>query len=221
MDAVIARRLSYLVEEFQVIPRMHMGGRKLRSTENAIHAVIQRIYDAWNRGRGQVASLLLLDVSGAFDNVSHKRLLHNLRKRRVDEKVVRWIASFLSNRSTRIVVDGYESDNYTVETGMPQGSPLSPILYIFYNSDLIEECDSGDDTAATGYIDDAAILAWGDTTEETCAKLETALTKADHWATTHASKFAPEKFQLNTFHPVINSHRQDPADPNSWGRHCT
>jgi hypothetical protein len=39
--------------------------------------------------------LLLLDVSGAFDNVSHERLLHNLRTRRVDEKLVLWIASFL------------------------------------------------------------------------------------------------------------------------------
>jgi ribonuclease HI len=199
MDAVIARRLSYLVEEFQLIPDMHMGGRKLRSTEHALQTVIQRIYDAWNRGKGQVASLLLLDVSGAFDNVSHQRLLHNLRKRRVDESVVRWIASFLTDRNTRIVVDGFESNSYTVETGVPQGSPLSPILYIFYNSDLIEECDAGDDTAATGYIDDAAILAWGDTTEETCAKLESALTKANRWATTHASKFAPEKFQLTHF----------------------
>lgn len=199
MDAVIARRLSYLVETHQLIPRMHMGGRKLRSTEHALHAVIERIYDAWNRGKGQVASLLLLDVSGAFDNVSHKRLLHNLRKRRVDETVVQWIASFLSDRHTKIVIDGHESGEYPVETGVPQGSPLSPILYIFYNSDLIEQCNSGEDTSATGYIDDAAVLAWGDTTEETCAKLEAALEKASHWAATHASKFAPEKFQLTHF----------------------
>ena len=87
-DAVIARRLSYLVEEYQIIPRMHMGSRKLRSTEHALHAVIHRIYKAWNTGRGQVASLLLLDVSGAFDSVSHTRLLHNLGKRRVDETMV-------------------------------------------------------------------------------------------------------------------------------------
>jgi hypothetical protein len=93
-------------------------------------------------------------------------------------------------------MDGYESDEYAVATGVPQGSPLSPILYIFYNFNLIEQCESGDDTAATGCIDDAAILAWGDTTEETYEKLKSALEKADNWATTHASKFAPEKFQL-------------------------
>lgn len=42
------RRLSYLVERYQVIPWMHMGGRKLRSTEHALHTVVERIYEAWN-----------------------------------------------------------------------------------------------------------------------------------------------------------------------------
>jgi hypothetical protein len=87
MDVVIARRLSYLAEEYQVIPRMHMGGRRMRSTEHALHAVLRKIYEALNTGKGQVASLLLLDVSSAFNNVPQKRLLHNLRKRRVDENI--------------------------------------------------------------------------------------------------------------------------------------
>jgi retron-type reverse transcriptase len=56
-------------------------------------------------------------VSGAFDNVSHKRLLHNLRK--VDENTVRWIASFLSDRHTHILVDGFKSQDYTINTGIP------------------------------------------------------------------------------------------------------
>jgi len=77
MDAVLARRLSYLVEAYNVLPNTHIGGRKLRSTEYALHLIIERIYKAWNTGRGRVASLLLLDVSGAFDNVSHERLLHD------------------------------------------------------------------------------------------------------------------------------------------------
>ena len=57
-------------------------------------------------------SLLLLNVLGAFDNISHKRLLYNLRKQRVNERIVKWIASFLSDRQTRIAIDGYKLEEY-------------------------------------------------------------------------------------------------------------
>ncbi|RYC62821.1 Ribonuclease H [Xylaria longipes] len=185
MDAIIAKRISYLAEVYQLLPNKHIGGRRLRSTEHALHIIIEKIYSAWNTGKGQVASLLLLDVSGAFDNVSHQRLLHNLRKRRIDEKIVNWIRSFLKARKTSITIDGYKSIQYEISTGIPQGSPLFPILYLFYNADLIDNCNKGD-TAATGYIDDAAILAVGDTTEETCNKLKGALQTVEQWAKTHA-----------------------------------
>jgi hypothetical protein len=121
MDAVLARRLSYLAETYHVLPPTHIGGRKMRSTEHALHAVTHKIYETWCQNTGQVASLLLLDVSRAFDNVSHTRLLHDLRKRRVGEKTVKWIESFLSNRHTSIAIDGFRSTAYQINTGIPQG----------------------------------------------------------------------------------------------------
>jgi hypothetical protein len=46
MDAVIAKRLSYLTEQHQVLPAAHMGGRKMRSTEHALHLVTKKINEA-------------------------------------------------------------------------------------------------------------------------------------------------------------------------------
>jgi hypothetical protein len=112
MDAVVAKRLSYLAETYYVLPPTHIGGRKMRSTKHALHAVTKKIYKAWDHKTSQVASLLLLNVLGAFNNVSHARLLHDLRKRRVDEKTVKWIASFLSDRHTSIAIDGFQSQKY-------------------------------------------------------------------------------------------------------------
>jgi hypothetical protein len=66
MDAVLARRLSYLVETYNALPNTHIGGRKPRSTEHALHLIIERIYKAWNTNCRRVASLLFLDVSGAY-----------------------------------------------------------------------------------------------------------------------------------------------------------
>jgi hypothetical protein len=49
MDAVIARRLSYLAETHYMLPATYVGGRKMRSTEHALYAVTKKIYEAWNR----------------------------------------------------------------------------------------------------------------------------------------------------------------------------
>ena len=158
MDAIIAKRISYVTEAHQLLPKTHIGGRKARSTDHAIYIILEKIYKTWNMPEETVASLLLLDVSGAFDNVSHARLLHNLCKRRIDERTVGWIASFLTGKSTNINFDRYKSETYKTATGIPQGSPLSPILYLYYNADLIETCSRQQNTIATGYIDDIAIL---------------------------------------------------------------
>ncbi|KAK7177546.1 zinc knuckle protein [Paraphaeosphaeria sporulosa] len=125
----------------------------------------------------------------------------NLRKRKRDEKTVRWIASFLGDRHTRIRIDGFTSTQYATSTDVPQGSPLSPILYLFYNADLIDMCKQEANVLPTGYIDDIAILARAETTKETCDILgkNKTLQIAQQWASTHASVFSPDKFQLTHF----------------------
>jgi hypothetical protein len=56
MDAIVARRLSYLVETHHLLPQTHIGGRKARSTGHAIHVIIEKIYEAWNHPNGRIAS---------------------------------------------------------------------------------------------------------------------------------------------------------------------
>ena len=76
LESVLATRISYLVELHHSLPFTHTGGRKSSSAEHAIHHLVENAYTAWNKGN--VGSALFLDVTGAFDNVSHERLLQNL-----------------------------------------------------------------------------------------------------------------------------------------------
>src|SRR5438105_3042173 len=96
MESIMAQRISYLADRYGLLPETHFGGRRGASAEHAIHLKLEKVNDA--RRAGQVPSLLLLDVAGAFNFVSRTRLLHNLRKRRLDDKVIKWITSFLSGR---------------------------------------------------------------------------------------------------------------------------
>ncbi|EED11562.1 reverse transcriptase, putative [Talaromyces stipitatus ATCC 10500] len=198
LEAIIARRISYAMESEGLLPSSHLGGRKGISTDHAIQIILDRIRGAWGRGHA-VVSMLLLDVSGAYDNAHHLRLLHNMKKRRLGH-FVSWVTAFLTNRSTKIRIPEGISGQIPTPTGIPQGSPISPILYLIYNADLIEDCANlTNHTTTSGWVDDVALMATGNTESETIRKLQKASEIADQWAVRHVSVFDTKKYQLIHF----------------------
>ncbi|KAF4254782.1 hypothetical protein CNMCM8812_007889 [Aspergillus fumigatus] len=216
LEALIASRMSYLAEAHGLLPDNHFGGRRGQGTENALHAALEAIHSGWKNGK--VVSALLLDISGAFDNVSHDRLLHNLRTRRIPQAYVTWLGSFLRGRSTSLVLPEYTLPTRRVETGIPQGSPLSPILYKFYNAGLMGRGAPEWGTDNIGYIDDTTMLATGDSEHANCQRLREHYRRGCLcWAATHASRFEPSKFQLIHFHPPGQGPRGGPGEPLNLG----
>jgi hypothetical protein len=66
-------------------------------------------------------------------------LERRLRARGVPEQAVRWTRTFCSRRRAQVSLGNYESEPKDIQyPGIPQGSPLSPLLYIFYNAELVE-----------------------------------------------------------------------------------
>jgi hypothetical protein len=130
--------------------------------------------------------------------------------------LIEWVASFLSDRTTTLKLQEYTAPSVPVETGIPQGSPVSPILYLFYNADLIEECKTPE-TESVGYIDDVSILAVGPSAPRNCKTLKAIHLKAQGWARKHGSQFAPAKYELVHFtrDPKANcTHAPTPASCN-------
>ena len=89
LESIIARRLRFLSEKHALLPDTQIGARGQRSTDTALDLLTEQVYTIWAGNKPRVASVLSLDIAGAFDNVSHTRLAHNLRKRQIPETLVR------------------------------------------------------------------------------------------------------------------------------------
>src|ERR1700755_2677450 len=95
----------------------------------------------------------LLVMSKAFDRVWHASLLSKLPSFWFPPSLCLLMSSFLSNRSISVVVDGATSSSFSVNSGVPQGSVLSPTLFLLFINDLLS-CSSN---PIHSYADDSTL----------------------------------------------------------------
>jgi len=100
----------------------------------------------------------------------------------------------VSDRKVRLVLNGQEGSEHEVETGIPQGSPVSPILFTVYLSGLfkhVEEQVQG--IKALSFVDDVAWTTEGDSDDDICQTLELAAAAAQEWAGANVIAFDTEE----------------------------
>ena len=196
IEAVTAERIRLAAEEFRLLPEEQMGFRNNRSTESALDLLTSQVREIW-ANKDYVASILSFDISGAFDTVVPLRLLDNLRRRRMPRWIVKFVESFMSDRSTTLVLPGGETELFPIGVGTPQGSPLSVVLFLFYNAGLFDLCRRpGAGISGVGFADDLTALVYSKSTERNCAKLEELHRDCLRWARKHGMAFAPDKYEL-------------------------
>jgi hypothetical protein len=89
LKAIIARRIRYAVKAHKLLPETQIRVRRGRSTETTLYFFTEKIYIIWAGNKLRVASILSLNVAGAFNRVSHAKFAHNLKKKKIPKTLVR------------------------------------------------------------------------------------------------------------------------------------
>ena len=87
---------------------------------------------------GSQVDTIYLDMSKAFDKVSHRRFVHELIQAVFGGTCLNWFCSELLGRRQRVTVLGTTSEDLSVTSGVPQGSILGPALFLLYVINLSE-----------------------------------------------------------------------------------
>ena len=200
VEKATARRIRDAAEKYGLLPPEQMGARAQRSTGTALELLTGLVQTVWKSDKRNVATLLSLDISGAFDTVVHRKLVEILTRSGFPRWICMWVQSFLTERETTLLVNGKESDPFQVRAGVPQGSPLSPILFLLYNAELFKICaQPKQGIHGLGFVDDLNIIAYSRTTAINCTKLSMVHDQCLQWAAEHGIAFAPKKYELIHF----------------------
>jgi hypothetical protein len=105
LEAIVATRLSYVVERYNLLLTNYIGGRRRRSSEQAVMVLVEAIREAWRANK--VLSLVTFDVQGAFNGVHLEVLRTRLLQRKVLKRLAEWILSFCTGGSAELVIDRY------------------------------------------------------------------------------------------------------------------
>jgi len=155
---------------------MQFGFRTQHSTETANCFFIENIKHLLDKGG--VVGAVFLDLKRAFDTVNHKILLTKLSKFNFSSDAIKWIESYLSNRSQSVRIRDYHSPPLTMSTGVPQGSILGPLLFSLYINDLPSVCP---DDYIQMYADDTVIYTHGKNIKQVSEKLTQSMAHVAEW----------------------------------------
>ena len=134
-EHIVCKHILGHLEDQEILTDLQHGFRSGRSCETQLITTFHDIASAYNK-KGSQIDIAVLDFSKAFDTVPHDGLLSKLKHYGIDDKIWLWISNFLKQRKQHVVVDGIQSDLVTVDSGVPQGTVLGPILFLLHINDI-------------------------------------------------------------------------------------
>ncbi len=167
LEKVVRSQIVDYMEKHELFAKNQFGFRSNKSTIGAILAMHTTCLK--NSEEGSVNAMALYDLSAAFDCLDADILSKKVTKLGFSKLTVSWIRSYLIGRKQKVKVGNSLSDPIDLPFGSPQGSCLSPCLFIILISDVDLWIENSE---LMGYCDDTSGVASGKSEAEAVSKLE-------------------------------------------------
>ena len=179
----------------EILSPVLCGFRKGFSTQHALLRIMKACQESLDNS--EFVGMVLMDLSKAYDCIPHDLLIAKLKAYGIQEKVIRQLTSYLSDRKQKVKVNSFYSILLEIYIGIPQGSILGPLLFnIFINNLLF----SYDKTCICNFADDNTILSKGTYIKTINTKLQRGLNFILEWYDYNNMKANSDKFKYIIFH---------------------
>ncbi|ETO12526.1 hypothetical protein RFI_24849 [Reticulomyxa filosa] len=222
MERIITMRLTKYLNENQMLHQSQAGFQSWHNTSELLLRISESIHTSFDKNGVTYAAML--DISAAYDSVWRDGLRFKMRHEfKLHGRLYWWIDSFLSERVGQVVLNGISSSIYNFDTGVPQGSSLSPLLFLLYINDISQEVH--EPIQCGMFADDVALWTsiYTSKMKEMDNQLQLLQQSLDGillWASKWKLLLSPEKSQCITFrkknkrnYPLLSLHLGDAKIP--------
>src|SRR6201996_9280218 len=190
LERIIARRIAWTALTNGILSPQHGGALPKRSTMDLVASFTHDVEAAM--ALGLQVTMITMDVQGAFDALLARRLLKRMTEQGWPLPLLQLVNSFLTNRKVRVRLEKSTTPYYEVECGTPQGSPLSPVLYMLYLAELLAQ----DPSLRFGYADDICLYRATNSLKHNVRLLASDVRNIMAWGANSKIAFAPEKLEM-------------------------
>jgi hypothetical protein len=197
LEKIIKQRLTNELENRNILPEHQAGFRRGKSTIYNITRLERHAHEQLAKKRH--SAVIFFDIKAAFDSVWFEGLIYKVHDLRLSEYLIRFVVAFLESRTASIELENILSRPFSLRSGTPQGSPLSPLLYIIYTADSMSGISNNTEHGL--FADDTALWTSSNTVVNVCHRLQQSVDEFQRWCVAWKLAIQPIKTELIHFSP--------------------